>query len=126
MKKFLSVLCVSLFVFLMFGTSGSPVKAASNSADSTVTAPLDCGCNVSPIVGVEKYKIITSIVLSDEFVKMLRDATENGYKWVSSQDIQVIKNNTSGQILLGFPFKKKGTVEMFAFLDGIYVGHHPM
>ncbi|MDQ0201346.1 hypothetical protein [Neobacillus ginsengisoli] len=126
MKKFLSVLCVSLFVLLMFGTPGNSVKAAGNSANSVVPATLDCGCNVTPLVGTEKYKIIASIVLSEEFVKMLMDANKNGYKWDKSEDIQVIKNNKTGDILVGFPFVKKGIVEMFAFLDGKYVGHHPL
>lgn len=127
MKKFLSVLCVSMFVFVMFGTHGNPVKAASNSASKAVNASTsECGCNVTHILGAERNKIVSDLLKSDEFKELKNELTKEGFSYHGANDIEVVKFNENGFIGAAVPFiTEEGTVEMFVFINGVYTGHAP-
>ncbi|OIK11340.1 hypothetical protein BIV60_18215 [Bacillus sp. MUM 116] len=113
MKKFLSLFMAGFIILLMFVVPGSPVKA-------------DCGCNVSPIVGAEKNKIVAKLISNEEFKKVKLNSIHEGYSWKGVKAIEVIKDNDNGIILVGVPFiNKDGSVEMFAFMDGHFLGISP-
>jgi hypothetical protein len=115
MKKYLSLLCGGLIVLFMLATPGNPVKAAE-----------ECGCNVTPIVGHERNVIVSNLLKSDEFKDLKKDLKKEGYKWNGAHDIEVVKNNDYGIILVGVPFTDDdGIEEVFVFIDGVFVGSSP-
>ncbi|SDN32232.1 hypothetical protein [Bacillus sp. OK048] len=126
MKKFLSLLCGSLILVLMFTGTANPVKAASptNVLDSKSDT---CECHaVTPIYGMEKYKIILNLLGSKEFSKTTKKLLKDGYYWNITAEIEVLKHNQYGTIMVGVPFKSiRGTSYMAAFFDGVYMGISP-
>jgi hypothetical protein len=130
MKKLLTVLCGVVIALSLFATTGNTVKAAA-----PTTAPIsaavehedDCACHdVTTIVGVEKVKIIAKIILSEEFLKANRTLGKMGYTWNITKNIEVIKQNQSGEIMVGISFtNKKGSELIAVFIDGIFVGSSP-
>lgn len=113
MKKYLTLLCTGFIFLLMFVTPGNTVKAAE-----------ECGCNVSPILGVEKNKMVADLLKSEDFKKLKLELEQEQYRWDGAHDIEIIKNNDNGMILIGVPFSNgEGTVEMFVFIDGVFVGN---
>ena len=55
MKKLLTVLCGVVIALSLFVTTGNTVKAA------------ECGCDVSPVIGAEKNKIVAELISSQAF-----------------------------------------------------------
>lgn len=120
MKKFVSLLCVSLLAFLLVV---SPVNSVYAAETTNVTADEDCGCQVIPIEGPEKYQIIYNLLVSKEFKKASKKLLKQGYIWNVTKEIEVLKNETHDIVMVGVPFiNKDGKVLMAVFFDGVYMG----
>jgi hypothetical protein len=126
MKKFVTFLSSSLIVLLLFIGIANPVNA-EETTNITVSENDDCECHdVTPIEGFAKYKIIVNLLGSKEFSKATKKLLKDGYYWNITAEIQVLKQNHYGTIMVGVPFKKKdGTNHMAAFFDGVYMGISP-
>jgi hypothetical protein len=70
MKKFLTLLCTSLIVLLMFVGPGNVAFAHD-----------DCGCVTEEITGVEKNQIVSDLLKSNELKNAKKLLKEQGYKW---------------------------------------------
>lgn len=130
MKKLLPLLFGSFIALLIFVAPGNPVKAAEGDqpAQPVVAQDGDCACHdVTPILGSERNKIVSNLIKSDEFKDVKKQAKEDGFKWNGANSIEVIKFNLTGQIILGVPFtNEEGISEMYAFIDGVFVGKSPL
>jgi hypothetical protein len=119
MRKLISLLsgCVVILVVL-FVTPGNAVFATED----------DCEChNVTTIFGAEKNKIVSDILKSDEFKNAKKGWKNKGYSFNGVDDVEVVKHNIYGSIMVGFPVtNKNGVLEMAAFLDGVYLGIGPI
>jgi hypothetical protein len=119
MRKLISLLSGCLVVLgLMFVTPGSDVFAAEG----------ECECHdVTTIFGDEKNKVLANILKSEEFKNAKKDWKNKGYSFNGVDDVEVIKHNIYGFIMVGFPVTNKdGVLEMAAFLDGEYLGVGPI
>lgn len=116
MKKIVSLLCASLIVLLMFVAPGNPVQAAN-----------ECECDITTIIGAEKNKIVSDLLSSDEFKNAKRDILNSGILWDGVHEIEVIKNNTyGGIIIISIPiFTEDGTEMIAGFMDGKFFGVFP-
>jgi hypothetical protein len=119
MRKLISLLsgCV-VILGVLFVTPGNAVFAADD----------DCEChNVLTIFGAEKNKIVSDILKSDEFKNSKKGWRNKGYSFNGVDDVEVVKHNISGSIMVGFPVTNKdGVREMAAFIDGVYLGIGPI
>jgi hypothetical protein len=119
MRKWISLLsgCFLILSFL-FVTPGNAVFAADE----------ECTCHdVTPIFGAEKNKIISDILKSDEFKNAKKVWKIEGYKFKGVDNVEVIRNNESGIVMVGFPVTNRdGVLEMAAFFDGVYLGVGPI
>jgi hypothetical protein len=119
MRKLISLLSGCLVIFgLLFVTPGNAVFAAEE----------DCECHdVTFIFGAEKNKVVSDILKSNEFKNTKKDWKNNGYSFNGVDDVEVIKFNSDGSIMVGFPVTNKdGVLEMAAFINGIYLGVGPI
>jgi len=131
MKKLIPLLIGSIIALFLFAVPGNlvnaeeltPAQPAAGSADSD-----DCGCqDVTPIVGIQKIKIIEKLIISKDFWTESLQAVKQGYYLTDVTKIEVIKSNQTGQILVGVPFKNRdGAVLMYVFSDGKFLGTSPM
>jgi hypothetical protein len=133
MKKFLPLLMGGLLSFGFFVAAETPVKAAELTKPVSTATTLgtssngDCGCDVSPILGSERNKMVSDLIKTDAFKTVKHDAMAKGYIWQGAGAVQVIKNNKNGVILIGAPFQyKDGSLSMFVFINGQFVGTSPM
>ncbi|WP_040208927.1 hypothetical protein [Neobacillus jeddahensis] len=127
MKKFLTVLCGVLVALSLFMTTGNTAKAAEISPKVAVSHEDDCGCDVSTVVGKEKTKIVLNLITSKAFLNTVVNQLKEGFVWNITEDIEVIKDNQSGQVLVGVPFINKDRVQIMAvFVNGTYVGTSPV
>jgi hypothetical protein len=126
MKKYLSLLLGSLIVLLMFVTPGNSAKAAEPELLTAVSATHDCGCDVSPVLGAERNKLVSNLLSSDEYKTVKSDTKNAGYKSHGANEIEVIRNNANGMILIAVPFTKGNVTEMFVFANGVFVGTSQM
>src|SRR3954451_17938261 len=102
MKKLLTVLAGVVIALSLFVTTGNTVKAAEPANDSTVTEPNDCACHdVTMIVGAEKIKIVFDLFVSNEFKKVVKDRLKEAFVLNLTADIEVVKFNQTGQIMIG-------------------------
>jgi hypothetical protein len=118
MRKLISLLSGCLVIFsLLFVTPGNAAFAAEE----------ECEChNVTFIFGAEKNKVVSNILKSDEFKNAKKDWKNNGYSFNGVDDVEVIKFNSDGSIMVGFPVTNKdGVLGMAAFQDGKYLGVVP-
>jgi hypothetical protein len=119
MRKLISLLSGSLIILgLMFVSPGNAVFAAEE----------ECECHdVTFIFGAEKNKVVSDILKSDEFKNAKKDWKNNGYSLNGVDDVEVIKHNIYGFIMVGFPVTNKdGVLEMAAFINGKYLGIGPI
>jgi hypothetical protein len=116
MKKILTVLCGVLVGLSLFVTTGNTAKAE------------ECGCDVSPVLGAEKNKIVAELISSQEFKDSKLSIKNEGYGWKGVSNFEVIVNHTYGEaIMIGVPYyNHDGSVEMAVFINGTYMGHNPM
>jgi diacylglycerol kinase family enzyme len=116
MKKLLTVLCGVVIALSLFATTGNTVQAE------------ECGCDVTPIFGAEKNKIVATLISSPEFKSTKFSLKSDGYTWRGAKNIEVIVNNTyGGMIMIAVPYlNNNGTVEMAVFFDGVFMGVGPM
>lgn len=128
MKKLLTVLCGGLIALTLFVTTGNTAKAA----ETGVTAAInehddDCHCDdVTPISGAERNKIVANIISGDEYKNVKKDLKNKGYQSHGSNEIEVLKNNYYGLIIVGVPFtNSRGIVEMAVFINGQFMGLNP-
>jgi NH3-dependent NAD+ synthetase len=127
MKKILTVLCGVLVALSLFVTTGNTAKAAELTTNVSTLHEGDCGCDVSPIVGKEKTKIVRKLLTHKAFKTTVVNQLKEGYVWNITEEIEVIKDNQTGQILVGVPFINKDGVKIMAvFINGTYVGTSPM
>lgn len=133
MKKLIPLVLGGLLSFGIYVAPGNTVKAAELShPTSTVTGLMassngDCGCDVSPILGAERNKMVSNLIKTDAFKTVKHDAMAQGYIWQGAGAVQVIKNNKNGVVLIGVPFKyTDGTLTMYVFINGQFVGTSPM
>lgn len=114
--------------FTIFVTGGNTAKAAglSNSPGTAATSG-DCGCHVTIITGKERNKLVSHLLKTHEFKTVKKNAKKEGYSWNGAHDIQVIRKNDTGEILIGVPFTDpNGNVVMFVFnKDGHFLGTSP-
>ncbi|MEH7098463.1 hypothetical protein [Neobacillus vireti] len=117
MKKLLTVIGGLVVAVSLFAGSGNTAKAAT-----------DCGCDISPVLGAEKNKIIANLISSQEFKDAKLSIRNDGYSWKGVSNIEVIVNHTYGEaIMVGVPYyNQDGSVEMAVFINGKYMGHNPM
>ncbi|PLS09546.1 hypothetical protein [Neobacillus cucumis] len=117
MKKFLTVLSGVLVALTLFVTSGNSAKAAT-----------DCGCDVSPVFGAEKNKMVADLISSQEFKDAKRSIKNEGYSWRGVKNIEVIINHSHGDaIMIGVPFYSSDrSIEMAVFINGKFMGHQPL
>jgi hypothetical protein len=115
LKKLLTVLCGVIIALSLFVTTGNTVKAA------------DCGCDVSPVLGAEKNKIIANLLSSQKFKDTKHTIFEEGYKWRGASNIEVMVNHTHGDaLMIGIPFyTKDGSIVMAVYINGVYMGLVP-
>jgi hypothetical protein len=119
MRKLISLLSgCAVILGLLFATPGNAVFAAEE----------DCEChNVTTIFGAEKNKIVSDILKSDEFKNAKKGWKNKGYSFNGVDDLEVVKHNIYGIVMVGFPVTNKdGVLEMAAFLDGVYLGIGPI
>jgi hypothetical protein len=121
MKKFVSLFCASLLAFLLVA---SPVSSVFAAESTNVTNADDCECHdVTPIEGSEKYQIILKVILSKEFLNASIQMLKDGYILNVTKEIEVVKHNIYGNVMVGVPFIGKGGKQLMAvFMDGKYMG----
>ncbi|MEH7254547.1 hypothetical protein V7111_20760 [Neobacillus niacini] len=84
MKKFLTLLCTSLIVFLMFVGPGNVALAHGEDPN--------CLCNYfTELDGAEKNKIVAKLLASDEFKTLKLNKLESGYKYKGISKVEVTK-----------------------------------
>ncbi|MEW9050620.1 MAG: hypothetical protein AB2392_05645 [Neobacillus sp.] len=101
MKKILTMLCGSLIVFMMFVGSGNVAEAS-------------CGCDVSPIYGEEKNKVVSLLLSSNEFKSLRLQEINKGTIWNGINEAEVIYNNTAGLYMVAVPFYSQDGLKMMA------------
>lgn len=121
MKKFVTLFCAGILAFLLVA---SPVNSVYAAEGSIVATEDDCEChNVTPIEGPEKYQIILNVMLSKEFLNASIQMLKNGYILNITKEIEVLKHNSYGNVMVGVPFIGKGGKQLMAvFMDGKYMG----
>jgi hypothetical protein len=128
MKKILTILFGGVIALTLFVTNGNTAKAAesTSSTDPAVSSHSDCGCNVTILTGAERNKIVSHLLKTDEFKKIKKEYKKQGYTWNGAHDIQVVRNNDTGVVLVGVPFTDpNGNVVMFVFHNGHFQGIAP-
>jgi hypothetical protein len=134
MKKYLTLLIGGFIFLFMFAVPGNYVKAdelktplgTASPLSNSLTSDSECGCNVIPITGSERNKLVAGLLSSDEFKSIKMKAKEMGYQWLGASDIEVINNLSYEVIMTGVPFSKDGQIFMFVFFDGKFAGVSPM
>ncbi|MDR7236760.1 hypothetical protein [Neobacillus drentensis] len=116
MKKLLTVLCGVVIALSLFVTTGNTVKAA------------ECGCDVSPVLGAEKNKIVAELISSQAFKDAKFSLRYDGISWKGAKNIEVIVNHTHDDALMvGVPYyTQEGSLKMAVFINGVYMGLSPM
>ncbi|MFF2445729.1 hypothetical protein ACFVSW_01415 [Neobacillus sp. NPDC058068] len=127
MKKFLTVLCGGLIALTLFVTTGNTAKAAEPTDPPAVTESDDCGCHdATQLFGAERNKIVSNVISSDAYKNVKKDLKNKGYKSHGANEIEVMKHNVYGVIIVGVPFtNSKGNIEMAVFIDGEFMGVSP-
>ncbi|MEH6954763.1 hypothetical protein [Neobacillus drentensis] len=117
MKKLLTVLCGGFIALSLFVTTGNTVKAAD-----------DCGCDVSPVFGAEKNKIVAELISSQAFKDAKFSLMYDGISWKGAKNIEVIVNHThDNALMVGVPYyTQEGSLMMAVFINGVYMGLAPM
>jgi hypothetical protein len=125
-KKLITVLGGVIIALSLFVSTGNTVKAAKPTP-APHTEEENCSCHdVTLIFGEEKEEIISNLLLSKEFNKMVKKELKEGFVRDLSSEIEVIKINQTGQIMIGVPFiNKAGEKTMAAFSDGEFLGTSP-
>lgn len=118
MKKLLSVIGGLVIAGSLFLTTGNTAKAAETD---------DCPCHqVTIIMGAERNKMVADVISSESFKNVKAELGQDGFKWTNAKDIEVIKYNLNGKILIGIPFvNNQGYKVMAGYLDGKYAGAAP-
>ena len=113
MKKLLTILCGIIIGLSLFVSIGNTAKAA------------ECGCDVTPVLGAEKNKIVANLLSSHEFKNVKHLLKSEGYSYRGAKNIEVLINHShKDTVMVGVPFyNEDGTIEMAAFFNGIYMGH---
>ena len=125
MKKLLTVLFGGIIALTLFVTTGNTAKAAEI-YPTFQTFDDDCEChNVTPIFGAERNKIVAGVISSDAFKTVKKDLKQDGFKWTGANDVEVLKHNTYGTLIVGVPFENNGTKVMAVFMDGVFMGISP-
>ena len=116
MKKLLTVLFGAFIALTLFVTTGNTVKAD------------DCGCDVSPVLGAEKNKIVAELISSQEFKDAKLSLRYDGISWKGAKNIEVIVNHThDNALMVGVPYyTQEGSLMMAVFINGVYMGLAPM
>ncbi|WP_144548140.1 hypothetical protein [Bacillus sp. X1(2014)] len=111
MKKLITVLCGIIIGLSLFVSIGNTAKAA------------ECECDVTPVLGAEKNKIVANLLNSQEFKNVKHSLKSDGYSYRGAKNIEVLINHTYGNIVMvGVPFyNADGMLEMAAFFNGIYM-----
>ena len=119
MKKLLSVIGGLVIAGSLFLTTGNTAKAAGETDD--------CPCHqVTIIMGAERNKMVSEVISSESFKNVKAELRQDGFKWTNANDIEVLKFNLNGKILIGIPFvNNQGYKVMAGYLDGVYSGTHP-
>ncbi|WHY88841.1 hypothetical protein QNH39_13810 [Neobacillus novalis] len=127
MKKFLTVLCGGLIALTLFVTTGNTAKAAAPTDSPAGTESDDCGCHdVTQLFGAERNKIVSNLISSDAYKNEKKDLKNKGYKSHGANEIEVMKHNVYGVIMVGVPFtNSKGIVVMAVFMNGEFMGIQP-
>ncbi|WP_042355807.1 hypothetical protein [Bacillus rubiinfantis] len=117
MKKLALLLCGIIISFTMMLPVNS-VQAAE--VDD------DCGCHdLIPLQGKERNKIVAKFISSEAFKTVKKQAQKDGYNWNGAHAIEVVIPSED-VTMIGVPFTKKdGTVEIFVFINGVFVGTSP-
>lgn len=120
MKKLLTVLSGVIIALSLFVTTGNTVKAEE---PAPATEEQECGCDVSPVFGAEKNKIVANLLSSQEFKNVKLSLKSKGYSWRGAKNIEVMVNHSfGGMIMVGVPFyDQNGTIEMAVFFDGVFM-----
>jgi hypothetical protein len=123
MKKLLTVLAGVVIALSLFVTTGNTVKAAPKPNLPISEGEHECGCDVSPVLGAEKNKIVADLLSSKEFKNAKHSLKSDGYRYRGADNIEVLINHTYGDIIMvGVPFyNEDGNVEMAAFFNGVYM-----
>lgn len=126
MKKLLTVLFGAFIALSLFVTTGNTVKADEPTPATEETH--DCGCDVSPVLGAEKNKIVAQLISSQEFKDAKFSLRYDGISWKGAKNIEVVVNHTYGDALMvGVPFfTQEGSLVMAVFINGVYMGPVPM
>jgi hypothetical protein len=82
MKRFISLVCGSLVLILMFLSPGNAVQAKGQPTD-------DCGCPGTVITGAERNKLVANLLKSDVFKQAKIELEEEGYVWQGASMIEV-------------------------------------
>ena len=124
MKKFLSVVFGGMIALTLFVTTGNTAKAAETHQPEALSE--ECGCDVTPILGSERNKIVADVISSEAFKAVKNDLKKDDLKWTGANTVEVFKNNTYGMVMVGVPFEnKEGTLFMAVFFDGVFMGLSP-
>jgi hypothetical protein len=96
MKRFISLVCGSLVLILMFLSPGNSVQAEEA-----------CDCPGTVLTGAERNKLVANLLKSDVFKQAKHDLKNEGYAWQGAGAIEVsdFRNLTSSELLfmLGIP-----------------------
>ncbi len=121
MKKFLTLLCTSLIVFLMFVGPDDSVKAAKPGDHD------NCGCEehgIFHLYGAERNKIVADLLSSDQFKAKKLELLDDGYKYTGAKDIVVVENRFAPGHPKGVtvPFiNEDGVLKVALFIEGNFV-----
>jgi hypothetical protein len=123
MKRFISLVCGSLVLILLFLSPGNAVQAAEHD---------DCGCPGTVITGAERNKLVANLLKSNVFKQAkieLKDEDE-GFRWQGASEVEVRDLDEIMPSVIGFQVMiqdKAGNEEAAAFvlLNGTftYLGH---
>lgn len=122
MKKLVSLVCGGALALSLFAAPGTPAEAAGPKVIPTHSED-DCECNVTPILGAEKNKIVANLLSSQEFKNTKFSFTNAGFIWRGADNIEVIRDNDTNLVLVGVPFYGPDGIAITTavFIDGINV-----
>lgn len=116
MKKLITIIGGLLVAVSLFVTSGNTAKAAT-----------DCGCDVSPVLGAEKNKVVAELISSQEFKDAKVVIKNDGYSWRGVKNIEVVVNHSKDNaLMIGVPvLNGDGIIQMAVFINGKFMGVVP-
>lgn len=106
MKRLLAMLLGSLAVVLLVFSPGDSAYAAGEEV---------CACHdVTFILGVERNKIVSDFLKSEEFKNLKKSMEQSGTVWSGADAIEIVRYNINGFTIVGTRFVDQKGIEHIA------------